>query len=186
MALPTDDPSDLEIVLEAIRLEMNDPDVWWGLYRTALSENTQLRRVVWIPTEFENEPVKLTNPLRDEDGSHAEILTTDEITLEAHITGKSFGDMCRIRVQVLQAVRLVLGPDAELFGGEYRTQQEQIEGVMWAGAEKLIQRFRFCLNVEKYPREPLLVVESIEQSVQLDDTTEGSFTLDETIEAQRK
>jgi hypothetical protein len=51
---------------------------------------------------------------------------------------------------------------------------------MWAGAKKVVQRFHFCLNVEKYPRESLgdsVIVQTIDQTTQLEETIEGTVTL---------
>jgi hypothetical protein len=142
--------SDFEILVEAVRVALADDTLEFGLFRLAESERTSVRRVVWIPTEFNCEPVMQANTLIDGDtGEIGEVLFTDYVTVECHISGADFGDAARTRVQVCNAVRNALGLASMPIDGAYQTELSGHSGVMWGGMAKIIQRFRWKMNVSR-------------------------------------
>lgn len=154
--------SDFEILTEVVRQQVADPTIAWGIFRVAESQQDSSRRVVWIPTDFVCEEVGQANPLRNFDtGQLEDILLTDRTMVECHIYGLDFEDACAIRRKVLYAADVALANSSTAISGAYQTELEGHAGHMWGGASKIIQVFRWMLNVAK-PDTTSVVVETIE------------------------
>lgn len=159
--------SDFELLTEVVRQQIADPTIAWGLFRVAEAMQDSPRRVVWVPTEFDCQPVEYANPLRNFDTQELEdILVTDRVLVECHIYGLDFEDAIAIRRKVLNATRIAMGTSSKPLGGAYQTQLEGHAGHMWGGASKIVQMFHWMINVAK-PDITSVVVESIELTAAL-------------------
>lgn len=162
--------SDFEVLTECVREQLADDTIAWGIFRVAESLKDSPRRVVWVPTEFDCEPVEMANPLRDSETDElGDTLLTDRVMVECHISGRDFEDACLIRRQVLNACRQALGLSSRPLGGSYQTELEGHGGYMWGGTSKVIQHFHWMINVPK-PDQPSAIVETIEQTSELQNT----------------
>lgn len=117
-----------------------------SVFRLAQSERGALRRVLWIPTDYESAPVKGSNPICV-DGVKRTAIATDRLNVEAHITGTSFQDVEALRAKVMFAARQVMGTDSEPNGGHWVTQEQDRAGYSLGGAELVVQRFTWTLYV---------------------------------------
>lgn len=152
---------------EIVREQVADPTIAWGVFRVAESQNDSPRRVVWVPTDFTCEGIEYANPLRNADsGELQDILLTDRLLVECHIYGQDFEDACVIRRKVLNAVKTAFHASSEAISGVYQTEVEGHSGYMWGGASKIIQVFRWMMNVAK-PETTSVVVTSIELTAAL-------------------
>lgn len=152
--------SDFEIIVDAIHVALNEPTVIKGLFRLkntyageadgVINEHSQVRRITWIPTDFQSIPLKRTNPIRDQvTGESAHVLMQEIWSVEAHIVGLSFEDMEAVRVRLLMAVRQVFGIESVANGGLWVTQEREVAAHMYGGFEKVIQRFEWTVNVRE-------------------------------------
>lgn len=158
-----DQLSDFERLVLLVRDAIADDTIEFGVFRTAESEHASLRRVVWIPTEFNCEPVAQTNPLYDPlTGEPGDTLHTDAVTVECQISGRNFADACVIRRQVCNAVNEVFRTSSQAADGVYQTEVYGSSGIMWGGNSKIIQRFVWMMNVGKLPELPIVRVQEID------------------------
>lgn len=142
--------SDFEILTDVVREQLADDTIAWGVFRVADSEKDSPRRVVWVPTHFKCEGPMQANAIHDADtGELGDTLLTDRLLVECNISGVDFEDGCKIRSQVLNAVREAFGTSSIALDGEYRTEMPGHSGVMWGGAVKIVQRFEWMINVPK-------------------------------------
>lgn len=159
--------SDFETLTDVVREQVADPTIAWGVFRVAESLKDSPRRVVWVPTVFDCEPVEVANPIRNYDTHELEdILLTDRVVVECHIYGIDFEDAIAIRRKVLNATRTAFGNSSTPTRGAYQTELEGHSGYMWGGASKIIQEFHWMINVAK-PDTTTVVVESIELTAAL-------------------
>lgn len=143
-------PSDFEVLVECVRVALGDSTIAWGVFRVAESLKDSQRRVVWVPTQFDCEPVSMFNPIVDhETGELGDTLVTDRTTVECHITGIDFADACSIRRQVLNAVTNALATSSTPLGGAYMSELEGESGYMWGAQAKIVQHFNWMINVSK-------------------------------------
>lgn len=169
--------SDFEVLTECVRVALADDTIAFGIFRVAESLKDSQRRVVWIPTTFDCEPIEYFNPVRDgETGEMGDSLLTDRVVVECHISGLDFNDACVIRRQVLNACQVALANSSEPLGGAYQSELEGHGGYMWGGASKIIQHFHWMINVAK-PDNAHTIVREIDQT----DELQTSGTTDEIL-----
>lgn len=164
--------ADFPVLVDCVKNAMSDDSIAHGIFRIAESERSFPRRVVWIPTTFTCKPVLYANSIRDADsGELADILFTDFLTVECHVSGVDFEDADLIRRAVCNAVRQVFGTSSKPTGGAYVTEQAGNSGVMFAGKSKILQLFEWEINVPR-PDSATAIVTRIEQTTKLGETAE--------------
>ena len=142
--------SDFETLIAAVKTALADDTIEFGLFRLADYERGGPRRVVWIPTEFHIEPPLMANALIDGDsGEIGDTMFTDFLTVECHCVGVDFGDVCQVRLQVVNAVRDALGTSSRALDGHYQTELAGQAGILWGGAARVLQRFQWRMNVAR-------------------------------------
>lgn len=151
---------------------MSDDTIAHGIFRLSVTENSHPRRVIWVPTTFSCKPVLYANPTVDADtGALVDILFTDFLTVECHVSGIDFEDADLIRRKVCNAVRQVFATSSKPVGGAYVTEQTGHSGLMWGGKSKILQIFEWEINVPR-PETGVATVETIEQTSEVGTTTE--------------
>lgn len=162
--------SDFEVLVDLVREQLNDDTISWGVFRVDETKKEGRRRVVWIPTEFRCITVQQANPMHDFDtGELSDIMLSDRLTVECHISGADFEDACEIRRNIINATWNVMHMSSDPIDGQYVTEMPGQAGHTWAGATKIIQRFEWILNVAKPDQESVEIVE-IEQTTELQNT----------------
>jgi len=147
-----DSISDFERLVLLVRDAIADDSIDFGLFRTSESEHASLRRVVWIPVEFDCQPPDQTSPVYDPiTGQAWDTLHVDHVTVECQITGRNFADACAIRKAVCNAVHAVFKTSSQAADGVYQTEAFGSSGHMWGGNSRILQRFVWSMNVTKTP-----------------------------------
>lgn len=165
--------SDFELLVDMIHEQLADPTVGKYVFRVSQPEHAQLRRIVWIPRDYSSAPAKRTNPLREKDGRVAKVLGQEEWSVEAHITAESFAALEDLRRRLLYVLDEAFGTDCVPHGGAWTTQDEDIAGVMWAGAEKCVMHFTWMFNVVTFATP--VVVKQVETTPTIEETPEPPF-----------
>lgn len=164
--------ADFPVLVDCVKNAMSDDTITHGVFRIAETEKSSPRRVVWVPTTFTCKPVLYANSIRDADtGELADILFTDFLTVECHVSGNDFEDADLIRRAVCNAVRQVFHTSSKPTGGVYVTEQTNHSGLMWGGKSKILQLFEWEINVPR-PDHGKAIVTTIEQTSELIATTE--------------
>lgn len=144
------EPSDFEKIIELIHTTLADPTVYKYLFTVALDEHTPLRRIVWIPRDYETQPPAFMGARRDggpHAGKMARALYREIWNVEAHVSAESFHALELLRERLLVVTHDLFGTDSQPRGGVWTTQDPGIAGVMYGGAEKCVMRFLWAFNV---------------------------------------
>lgn len=166
--------SDFSTLVDQIGTALGDNTIEFHKLRLAQPQAAGSRRVVWIPTTFRCGGVIPSNPQLNDADERVFTLSTDMQTVEAHIVGESFDDVCAIRVKVLNAVRVALQTGSKPIDGEYVTQLEHGAANMFGGREKIVQRFQWTMNVVREVEETAAIT-AIDQDNALNDEVESTL-----------
>lgn len=124
--------------------QLADGTLAWGVMRLAQQEHDTVRRIVWIPVQFEDGPLTATSMRCAGAGNVPRKAMYRELwDVECHIVGGSLEDTEDLRERVLYAAREALGRASTPNGGVWVTQAMADAAVMFAGAEKVVQRFKW-------------------------------------------
>jgi hypothetical protein len=166
--------SDFGTLVDEIETAMADSTIAFHKLRLSQAHQASARRVIWIPTTFNNGGVMTSNPQVNDAGERVHTLCTDMQTVEAHIIGETFDDVCAIRAKVLNAVRVALQTGSKPAGGEYVTQLEHGAANMFGGREKILQRFMWTMNVVREV-EQVTAITAVDQDNALNDEVESTL-----------
>lgn len=141
------------LIIDEVHLQLADASLPYGVFRLSQQQHEGQRRVIWIPTNFDDQPLRTANPVTDSDGVKRTAMLREEWQVECHITGTSFEDSEEIRKRVIFQTRKMFGIKFRAVGGVFTTQAADDAALMQGGAQKVIQRF--VVELLMFPPEPL-------------------------------
>lgn len=137
------DTSEFEQWVRAIHDALSDETVEFGLFSLHADSMGALRRVVWMPTTFKCDNNRYATFGTTSNGT----IGTDELFVEAHITGADFTDTCDLRARVMNATRQTLGTFSRPVDGRYFAEEDDNGMVTWGSNSRVVQRFAWNMNV---------------------------------------